>query len=301
MDTFDGLKAVVAVVEAGSFTAAANNLGISKSLVSKYVTEVESNLGVRLFNRNSRSLVLTDAGHQYYRHARQLLEAYSSMVDEVITKQTSPRGLLRVSSPIAFGEHILARLLPKFSNLFPDIDVELQISNTPVNMLKDNIDVRIKSGHVDDSDMIARRLCDWPLIVCAAPSYLQANGTPATPQALSEHRCILDSHLRDGRNWTFNSVTGDHYTVPVHSNIKTNNPQALVNLVKAGGGIGLMAKHSVVTELANGRLVELFPEQACVNMDIFMIYPHRQHIPCKVQCFIDFMLQEIGSPFVNGT
>jgi len=294
MDTLDGLKTVIAVVDTGSFTAAGEKLGVSKGLVSKYISEVESQLNIRLFNRNSRKISLTDAGSSYYRHALSLVEQYNVMVDDVVSDQSKPKGLIRVSSPIAFGEHVMSAKVAKFSKLFSDIQVELILNNRPIKQLEEGIDIRIKSGPVDDSNMIARSLCKWPMIVCASPQYLAEYGHPTTPEGLKQHRGVLDNNLKDGQNWTFLSKSGEYQTVFFEANIASNNPQAVVNILKAGGGVGAVARGSVSQELENGELVELFTDFQARVLDIFMVYPHREHIPKKVQCFIDYMLDELG-------
>ena len=293
MDTLDGLKTVIAVVETGSFTAAAKRLTISKGLVSKYIHEIESTLAVRLFNRTTRTISLTDAGKHYYQHALQLLEKYDSMIDEVIGEQSTSKGVLRVSSPLAFGENIIAPLIPEFVKRYPNLKFELVLNNKAVNMLEECIDVRVKSGQIDDSNMIARKLCQWPLIVCASSQYLEKYGVPTNPQDLSNHHCVLDSNLKNGENWSFLSKHSKLQNVLVKSNIATNNPQAVINIVKAGGGIGLVARKSIEDELNSGSLVELFKTEQPLIFDIYLIYPHRHHISRKVSCFIDFMLEKL--------
>lgn len=293
MDTLDGLKTVIAVVETGSFTAAAKRLMISKGLVSKYINEIESTLAIRLFNRTTRKISLTDTGKHYYLHALQLLEKYDSMIDEVIGEQSTPKGVLRVSSPLAFGENIIAPLIPEFVKRYPNLKLELVLNNKAVNMLEEGIDVRIKSGQIDDSNMIARKLCQWPLIVCASSQYLEKYGVPLRPQDLSNYYCVLDSNLKNGENWSFLSKHNKLQNVLVKSNIATNNPQAVINIVKAGGGIGLVARKSIEEELNSGSLVELFKTEQPLILDIYIIYPHRHHVSRKVNCFIDFMFEKL--------
>ena len=292
MDTLAGVRTVVTVVENSSFTIAADKLGISKGLVSKQVSQIEAAHNIRLFNRNSRKISLTDAGANYYQHARKLLEYYEQMLDSVVTQQNTPSGKLRISSPIAFGEHVMTRLLPKFSQLYPQIKLELILQNQPVDMLKDGIDIRIKSGKVSDSNMIARPVCRWPLIVCASAKYLADKTLPTTPQQLAEHQCVLDKHLDDNTNWLFGCKDGGDITVAVNGVLASNNPQAVVNMIKAGGGIGLAARESVAAELQSGELVELLSDYQSKVLDIYLIYPHRQHIAQKTQCFIDFILSQ---------
>ncbi len=276
---------------------------ISKGLVSKYINEIESTLAIRLFNRTTRKILLTEAGKHYYLHALQLLEKYDAMIDEVIGEQSTPKGVLRISSPLAFGENIIAPLIPEFVKRYPNLKFELVLSNKAVNMLEESIDVRIKSGQIDDSGMIARKLCQWPLIVCASSQYLEKFGIPSSPQDLSNYYCVLDSNFKNGESWSFLSKQNNKLQdVLVKSNIATNNPQAVINIVKAGGGIGLVARKSIEDELNSGSLVELFKTEQPLILDIYIIYPHRHHVSRKVSCFIDFMFEKFQqSPPYSST
>jgi len=292
MDTLDGLKTVVAVVETNSFTAASDRLGISKALVSKYVGEVESQLGIRLFNRTTRQLALTDAGRRYYEQAIILLEQFSAMEDNVTGEQTTPRGLLRISAPVTFGEMKLAPLLPKFIALYPDLTIELVLTNGAIDMLEEGIDVRLRIGGVDDSNMIARHLTNFPLVLSASPSYAKANGLPITPKQLAKHRCIIDSNFRIAKQWPFISPTGQAETVNVQSAIAANSPQAVREIAIADGGIALTPNFIIEDALADGRLVSILPEYTTLEFGLFAIYPHRKYVAKKVRCFIDFVLEQ---------
>jgi len=292
MDTLDGLKTVVAVVETNSFTAASDRLGISKALVSKYVGEVESQLGIRLFNRTTRQLALTDSGRRYYEQAIILLEQFSAMVDNVTGEQTTPRGLLRISAPVTFGEMKLAPLLPKFIALYPDLTIELVLTNGAIDMLEEGIDVRLRIGGVDDSNMIARHLTNFPLVLSASPSYAKTNGLPTTPKQLAKHRCIIDSNFRIAKQWPFISPTGKAETVNVQSDLAANSPQAVREIAIANGGIALTPNFIVEDALSDGRLISVLPDYTTLEFGLFAIYPHRKYVAKKVRCFIDFVLEQ---------
>ena len=294
MDTLDGLKTVVAVVETNSFTAASDRLGISKALVSKYVGEVENQLGIRLFNRTTRQLALTDSGRRYYEQAIILLEQFSAMVDNVTGEQTAPRGLLRISAPVTFGEMRLAPLLPKFIALYPDLTIELVLTNGAIDMLEEGIDVRLRIGGVDDSNMIARHLTNFPLVLSASPNYVQANGLPITPEQLREHQCIIDSNFRIGKQWPFISPKGQAETINVQSGVAVNSPQAVREVAIADGGIALTPNFIVEDALADGRLLRVLPEYTTLEFGLFAIYPHRKYVAKKVRCFIDFVLEQFS-------
>ncbi|AAZ28529.1 LysR family transcriptional regulator [Colwellia psychrerythraea] len=294
MDTLDGLKTVVAVVETNSFTAASDRLGISKALVSKYVGEVENQLGIRLFNRTTRQLALTDSGRRYYEEAIILLEQFSAMVDNVTGEQTAPRGLLRISAPVTFGEMRLAPLLPKFIALYPDLTVELVLTNGAIDMLEEGIDVRLRIGGVDDSNMIARHLTNFPLVLSASPNYAQTQGLPTTPEQLGEHHCIIDSNFRIGKQWPFISPKGRAETINVQSGLAVNSPQAVREIAIADGGIAMTPNFIVEDALADGRLLRVMPEYTTLEFGLFAIYPHRKYVARKVRCFIDFVLEQFS-------
>jgi len=294
MDTLDGLKTVVAVVETSSFTAASERLGISKALVSKYVGEVESSLGIRLFNRTTRQLALTDAGRRYYQESVVLLEQYNALIDKVTGEQTKPQGLLRVSAPVTFGEMILAPLLPEFLRLYPDLKIELVLTNGAIDMLEEGIDVRLRIGGVADSSMIARHLKTFPLILSASPSYIQQYGLPDTPQQFAAHNCIIDSNFRIGKQWPIISPQGQAETINVRSIVAVNSPQAVREIAIAGGGIAMTPDFIVEDAINDGRLVPILTEYTTLEFGLFAIYPHRKYVAKKVRCFIDFALAQLS-------
>ena len=294
MDTIDGLKTIVAVVETGSFTAASERLNISKALASKYVGEVERRLNVRLFHRSTRKLALTEAGKRYYQRALPLLEEFTELVDTVTGEQSSPQGLLRISVPVAFGEMKLAPLIPQFMRQFPDINLEVILSNSMVDMVEEGIDVRIRIGGVDDSSLIARHIVTLPLILCASPQYLQQQGEPKTPQDITQHNCIIDSNFRIGTQWPMISPDGKAESVRVNSRIAASSPSAVRAIAEAGGGIGMVPRFIVEPALAQGWLKEVLPGYRTLEFGLFALYPHRRYLPKKVRCFIDFMVAEFS-------
>ena len=298
MDTIDGIKTVIAVIETGSFTAASERLGMSKALVSKYVGEVEESLGVRLLNRSTRRLALTEAGQRYYDQALPLLEEFIEMVDNVTGEQSNPRGLLRISVPVTFGEMSLAPLIPKFLKTYPDIGVDLQLSDKMIDMLEEGIDVVIRIGAVDDSNLIAKQIQTLPLTLCASPDYLETYGRPTAPEELSKamakHQCIIDSNFRVGKHWPMMSPQQKSTSIEVNSRITANSPRAVREIALAGGGIGMIPQFIVEDALADGRLEEVLPNYNTLEFGLFAIYPHRRYLSRKVRCFIDFLVIEFS-------
>jgi len=294
MDTLDGIKTVIAVVETGSFTAASERLGMSKALVSKYIGEVEDSLGVRLLNRSTRRLALTEAGQRYYDSALPLLEEFEEMVDSVTGEQSSPRGLLRISVPVTFGEMSLAPLIPKFLNQYPDIGVDLQLSDKMIDMLEEGIDVVIRIGSVDDSSLIAKHIQTLPLVLCASPEYIKSHGRPKLPEELAQHQCIVDSNFRIGKHWPIICPNNITTSVEVNSRIMANSPRAVKEIALAGGGIGMIPRFIVQDSLDDGRLEEILPTYRTLEFGLFAIYPHRRYLSRKVRCFIDFLVAEFA-------
>ncbi len=294
MDTLDGMRTVVAVVETGSFTSASLRQGISKALVSKYVGEVESRLGVRLFNRSTRRLALTEAGQTYYDQALPLLEEFTALVDNVTGEQSTPRGLLRISVPVTFGEMKLSPLIPKFLKANPDIRVDLQLSDRKIDMLEEGIDVVIRIGGVDDSSLIARHIKTLPLILCASPSYIEQFGAPQTPQDIGQHNCIIDSNFRIGKQWPIVSPSGQTDSIEVSSRVSANSPRAVKEITIAGGGIGMIPRFIVEQEIKEGVLQDVLPGYSTLEFGLFAIYPHRRYLSKKVRCFIDFLIAEFS-------
>ena len=294
MDTIDGMKAVVAVVETGSFTAAGDRIGISKALVSKYIGQVESSLDVRLFNRTTRRISLTVAGRTYYDRVLPLLDEYSEMVDVVAGEQTLPQGLLRVSVPMAFGESNLSPLLPKFMERYPNLKIDLNVSDRMIDMLQEGIDVVVRLGAIDDSRFIARYINDFPLAFCASPDYLKEYGAPVKPEDLHDHNCIIDSNLRMGNNWPLKSADGSTKTIQVSSAISVNSPRAVKEIAIAGGGVALAPKFIIQDAFDKGDLKPLLEEFETYSFGMYAIYPHRRYVSKKIRCFIDFLKEEFS-------
>ncbi len=292
MDSIDGLKTVIAVVETRSFTGASDRLGMSKALVSKYVGEVEAGLGTRLFNRTTRRISLTDAGRRYYEQALTVLEQFTAMLDNVSEEQQNPRGKIRVSAPVAIGEIVLAPLLPKFLKQYPELKIELVLTNSAIDIIEEGIDVRIRTGGLDDSSMIARHLQTFPLVLAASPDYLKEHGAIESPQALAGHNCIIDSNFRTGSQWPMIAPDGTAHTINVNSTISVNSPQAVREIAIANGGVAMTPKFIVEKSISDGQLVEILPQYTRLEFGLYAVYPHRVYVAKKTRCFIDFLLAE---------
>jgi len=294
MDTITGIKTIIAVVETGSFTAAGDRLGLSKALVSKYVGVVEQELGVRLFNRSTRKISITEAGQSYYASMVPVIESYNEMLDNLSGQGATVNGKLRVSAPVSFGETNLAPLLPELMNRFPNLSIELVLSDKTIDLLEEGVDLAIRIGSVSDSNLIARQITSYPLILCASTDYIEHAGAPSNVADLERHATIIDSNFKIGKHWPIVSPAGEALTATVSSRIAVNNPRAVKEVVLAGGGIGLIPEIVVKDDIAAGKLVQVMAEYKTFEFGLFAIYPHRKFVAQKVKSFVDFLFEKFS-------
>lgn len=295
MDTIIGIKTIIAVVETGSFTAAGERLSISKALVSKYVGVVEEQLGVRLFNRSTRKISITEAGKNYYERVVPLFDDYSELVDNLAEHETSPRGQLRISAPVTFGESDLSPFLPEFISKYPDLTIDLHLSDKIIDMLEEAIDLVIRIGGVDDSNLIARQITTFPLVMCASPKYIEIHGQPNNAKELEQHTTIIDSNFRIGFSWPLLSQVGEPSVAHVKSHISANSPRAVKEIALANGGIGLIPEFVIAKELTSGKLIRVMENYKTLEFGMFAIYPHRKFVPRKVRAMVEFLIEKFGS------
>ena len=292
MDTIEALRIFQQVAEAQSFSEAARRGGISKALASKYVGWLEERLGARLFNRTTRRVSLTEAGQSFLQGCRRLLEDYDTLIEETAERQGGARGLLRIAGPKVFGEDVLAGLVADFMLQHPKIQIDLALEERTVDLIGEGYDLAIRIGKLQDSALVARRLADFPYLVCASPDYLARCGAPAEPTDLAGHDCIINSVISPTGQWEF--LIKDRISlisVPVRARAST--ARAVATLVRAGIGIGLCLKSTVAEDLAEGRLVPLLNSFQAYDRSIYAIYPHRAYLPAKVRLFLDHLLERL--------
>ncbi|CAI2492438.1 LysR family transcriptional regulator [Serratia ficaria] len=292
-DNFAAIPVFVAVVECGSFSAAGVRLGITKSAVSKRITQLESALGARLLHRTTRSLSLTEAGEQYFAYARSACAVAQEGEDALTRLQGRPRGMLRLSVPMVFGRLHVAPLIPRFLAACPDVEINMMMDDKLVDLIEGGYDLAIRIGSLADSSLVARRMAPCRSVLCAAPAYLERCGRPATPAQLSEHNCLFYSYFRAGSEWQFQGPDGAVRFQP-RGNYQVNNSEALRDALLAGLGICQMPTFIVGEDLAQGRLVELLPAYRLPAHAIYAVYPERRLVPAKVLAFIDFLLSQFG-------
>jgi len=283
------IRAFVQVFDAGGFSAAARQHGRSKALLSKYVTDLEDYLGVRLMNRTTRKLSLTEAGEAYYREASQLLQQLDDL-DASISDQTSaPRGLLRISAPRNFGERTLAPAIFEFLLKYPDVSVDLRLEDRYVDLVDEGIDLALRISTLTDSSLIARKIADMRIVVAGAPALLQRVGTPKTPEGLRGLPCIVDTNLQGQANWRF---VEDGKTVSVHVSgpVRVNSPLAALQAATKGLGFASMPSYLADPAIESGQLVAVLERYVPAGQTLQAVYPHRRHLAGKVRALIDHLV-----------
>jgi DNA-binding transcriptional LysR family regulator len=289
MDAITRMRAFVAVVDAGGFSAAARDSGRSKALMSKYVAELEEELGARLLNRNTRKLSLTEAGETVYEEAQEVLRRVSRLREEIEATTSAPRGRLKVSMPRTFGDGDLSRGIMEFLTLYPDIRMELDLEDRFVDLVNEGYDAAIRVSALADSSLIARKLAEFNVVVCAAPGLIASHGKPEHPSELAGLPCIIDTNARFRANWVFRD--GDQsITVPVSGRVEANSPHAIAAAARAGLGFARVPWMTVQSDIAAGRLVTMLDDYALAELGIFVVYPHRERMPVKLRLFIDHLV-----------
>lgn len=291
MDLVDGMRTFVAAVEAGSFTAAADRLGLSNKLVSKYVGELEVRLGVRLLHRTTRSLSLTEAGQRYHEGCVTLLASLEALEASLSQDDRTLGGTIRIAAPMAFGEVHIQPLLRRFAELHPRIRIDLRLADRFVDLADEGIDLAIRIGTLDGSTLMARRLGTIELWVVTSPAYAAAHGVPASPGDLARHDCVFDSNLRSGQAWHFTSG-GKPHGVRVSGRFAVNSARAAADLVLAGAGIGLCPDFVVAPDVRTGRLLRLLPSFEAPSLDIHAVFPSVRQLPAKTRRMLDFLGEE---------
>ena len=290
-ETLSDLAVFVAVVDAGSFTAAADKLDLSKSMVSKCVNRLESSLGARLLQRTTRRLRLTEAGAALFETSSGALSAIEDAQLAVSNLQGKPRGVLKVSASLAFGTVVLPRVIRQLARDHAELSINLLLDDRHVDLLREGVDVALRiTGEPPDSAMVYRRLGPNRQVVCASPEYLAARGTPATPQDLAGHDCIAHTQRTTPRVWHFTSPTGGKTSVQINGRIAATNALAVRACGLEGLGIIELNSYIVGADIGAGRLVRLLEGYEPKELSVYAVFPQRRFLAPKVRVFIDAML-----------
>jgi len=289
MDKFEDLQAFVSVVESGSFTAAAERLNADKSAVSRRVSSLEKHLGVQLMRRTTRTLNLTDTGRSFYERSARILADLEEAESAVAQEHGELSGRLRVALPLSFGVLHMGPPIDAFSQLHPRVQFDLDLNDRHVDLLQDDIDVAVRIGALSDSSLIARRLFKSRVIVCASPGYLEKNGTPATPEDLQDHRCLVYSNLHDPGHWSWRDEKGLEQRVRVQIAMQANNGNLLKNAASDGLGIVMQPTFIAHEAVRAGALVPILTDFAWPEANAYAVYPPARHLSHRVRAFIDFL------------
>lgn len=294
MDTIETMRAFLAVAREGSFTAAGKRLGLSTKLVSKYVAQLETRLSTQLFNRTTRSVSLTDVGVAYLERCRPLVEQIDELEDLVKERQSALAGPIRMTAPTGFGSNNLTQALAPFLRAHPQVDIELKLSDSRVALVEEGFDLAVRIGDLRDSTLIARKLSDMPLIVCASPDYLAEHERPGDPMALATHNCLIDNNPADANVWRFRNGDRD-LVVKVAGVFRANAPAAIANMAIAGLGIARCPHYVVARRLEEGSLEHLFQDYETENYGLYALYPPNRHLTARVRALIDHLAQHFRS------
>jgi DNA-binding transcriptional LysR family regulator len=284
------------VVGAGSLSAAARELGLSTAVVSRRLAALETRLGVRLLNRTTRSLSLTDEGASYHEACTRILTEIEEADAAVSAHRVEPQGVLKVAMSAAFGHQHIAPLIPQFAAKYPKIQLAISLSDRSASMMEEGYDVAIRIAELSDSSLAARKLAPNRRVVCASPDYLRRHGTPLTPSDLAQHSCLLSNWDQGfSQTWEYRGPVGKRGTVRVAGSYACDNWEVLREWALAGLGIALKSTWDVRRHLEDGSLVALFPAYTFdTDVAIYAVYPHRRHLPAKTRVFIDFLAASFG-------
>jgi len=293
MDKLASIRAFTKVVAHGSFAEAARELRLSRSVVSKYVIELETELGVQLLNRTTRSASPTDDGRAYYERCLAILADLEEAELAVTRSQAEPRGLLRVNAPMSFGTLHLGRCMADFMERYPDLQIQLILSDQLVDPVQEGFDVTLRIADLPSSNLIARKIVPARRVICAATAYLERRGTPQTPADLRAHDCLSYGHLATGNQWKLTGPDGDHW-IPVPWRLCTNNAEILRDAAVKGNGIALLPTFIAGADLQQGTLRSILTEYRAPELSLYAIYPPNRHLAVKVRAFIDFLVERFG-------
>jgi DNA-binding transcriptional LysR family regulator len=292
MDKPGEMQVFVRVVEDGGFSAAARGLGLTPSAISKVISRLESRLGVRLMHRTTRAFNLTHEGVSFYQRSARILRDIDEAEEAISQFHAEPRGTLKVNAAVAFATYQVAPLLPTFFERFPNVHIELTVTDRVVDVVEDSVDVAIRIGTRIDPSLMSRLLAEDHRVICASPEYLRRRGVPLEPADLTRHDCLAWIGNQGGLNeWPFSGADGP-YTLPVRGHVDVNSGEALYELTRAGVGISRIAEFRVGDDIQAGRLVSLLEAvHRPVPLPIHVICSRGRHLVPKVRAFVDFLVE----------
>ena len=298
MDRFLAMQTFTAVVDAGSFVKAADALGMSKAGVSRHVGELETRLGVRLLNRTTRRLSLTDEGQLFYARSKELLDGLDEAEAELTSRSEAASGLLRINAPVTFGVLHLAPLWGIFRDRFPKVSLDVTLADRVVDLVEEGYDLAIRIATLPSSSLISKRLATTRMVLCASPAYLKAHGTPTHPAQLTDHAVIAYTYWSTRDEWHFDGPDGP-VSVKTTPCMHTNSGDTCRAAALAHQGVILQPSFLVGPDLAAGTLVALMPTFRSIEVGVYAVYPTRKHVPPKVRALVDFLAEHFAEQNLN--
>jgi len=289
MDRFQAVSTFAKVVELGSFARAAERLSVSTSAVSRQVADLEAHLDVRLLNRTTRKLSLTEAGQTFYERCVQLLADLEEAESSVRAAAVLPKGTLRLTCGVSFGVRYLAPAMAEFAAQHPPLVFDLDLSDRAVDLVDEGFDLAVRIGHVGHQGLVSRRIGWTRPVCCASPDYVKQHGAPTTPEDLAKHECLTYTHVPVPNVWTFTDGAGATHSVRITPRHRTNNGRMGAALAVDGMGVIFEPDFIVAPEVRAGRLVRLLPGYEPARSPIAAVYPSRRHLSAKVRSFVDFL------------
>ncbi|HVB88696.1 MAG TPA: LysR family transcriptional regulator [Beijerinckiaceae bacterium] len=294
MEKVDAMRAFVKVVACGSYSEAARRLGVTRSALSKAVSELEEGLGARLLDRTTRRLSPTEAGSTYFDRCSTILAQIEEAENEISRLNDQPRGLLRVNGPMSFGTLYLGAAVADFMALYRDVRVELSLTDQFIDPLVEGVDLTIRIGRLDDSSLIARRIAPARRVLVASPEYLRAYGVPRSPEDLADHVCLEYGPRTAAPRWQL-TREGELISVPIVCRLSSNNGETLREAALRGLGVAQLPTFLVGPDLCAGRLTVVLPEHAPPDLGIHALYASNRFMTAKSRAFIDFLVARFGS------
>lgn len=289
MDTLTRMRAFIDVVEAEGFSAAARKIGRSKALLSKYVRELEDDLGVRLLNRTTRQFSLTESGNTYYHRATEILRELDDLQDSISESSGDVRGKIKLTAPRSFADASLGMSLIDFCADHPEISLDIRLDDRFVDLVEEGFDLAIRITRLQDSSLIAKRLTGFYTIVCGSPDLIARLGKPEQPEQLHNMPCIVDTNSRSRNNWQFRNQDGSMMTVAIRGPLEVNSPLTTMAATVKGLGFSVLPNFVAESEIAKGTLIPLLQDYMLNDGGIYAVYPHRTYLPAKVRLLVDYL------------
>tara|TARA_B110001454_G_scaffold54930_3_gene53767 strand:+ start:22145 stop:23104 length:960 start_codon:yes stop_codon:yes gene_type:complete len=287
------LAIFIRVVDEGSFTAAGKSLQVPKSRISRMVADLESNLGVRLLQRSTRQVSLTQVGADYYNNCKHLVAEIMDVHAEISDRQDRPHGLLRIAVPMVVGSGILGRFVAQFQQAYPDVCVEICHTDRQVNLIEEKFDLGMFVGELPESSLVARTIAETDLMLCASPEFIELNGMPSSLEELQSMAFVKIGEGMQVESFDMIHVSGEISTIKLEPHIVTNHIAAAMNSIIQGAGVGVLPMFMASEYLLTGRMIPIMNDWSFRPQSLSVVYPSRQYLSLKVRCFIDFLVTEI--------